>query len=59
MSAPLPPVGTEPTLRDLVLIAWHALLSNGYAGVSSHQAPAQAIEAAKYMQRALREEGIR
>lgn len=58
MSAPLPPPG-EPSLRDLVLIAWHALLANGYAGTSSHAAPQRAIEAARYMQRALREEGIR
>ncbi|MGY3265168.1 hypothetical protein [Lysobacter sp. HA35] len=59
MSTPLPAPGMEPTFRDLVLIAWHALLSNGYAGTATHSAPEQAIEAARHMQRAMREEGIR
>lgn len=58
MTAPHIPKA-EPSLLELTLIAWHALLANPSNGHHSHSLPEQAVDHARWMQRALREEGIR
>lgn len=54
MSAPFPkPNGPLPSVIELTLIAWHALLANPQSGHRPWDAPAAAIEHAEHMHKAL------
>ena len=53
----MPLTKSPPDLNELVLVAWHALLSNPNNGLNRFDAAQEAIEYAESMQRALQERG--